>query len=188
VPITVAANILCLTLSVQKCSADVHGQLLKSGSCLCLLPKHAVQHLKHPYHSIFYWPQGLVFNIRTNTPPFPTTTMYFCTYQHLLAQHAPLPSDFCIWRHPPPLNFLSRTRLYDFMSTNSLITSLNCHDHAQPIHCWPSVLQSSRMSEFMCFLMPRWMGPCDAEDIKALLEVHMSVSEVNLDRLAPPGR
>jgi len=30
-----------------------HGQLLKSGSCLCLLPKHAVQHLKHPYQTIF---------------------------------------------------------------------------------------------------------------------------------------
>ena len=30
-----------------------NGQLLKSGSCLCLLPKHAVQHLKYPYSPIF---------------------------------------------------------------------------------------------------------------------------------------
>ena len=36
--------------------------------------------------------------------------------------------------------------------------------------------------------MHRFTGPCDVDDIKALLDRHMSVSEVRLDRLAPPGR
>jgi len=49
----VAVNNLTLAKPVSQVAACFHGQLLKHGSCLCLLPKQAVQHLKHPYKPIF---------------------------------------------------------------------------------------------------------------------------------------
>ena len=48
-----------------------YGQSLKSGSCLCLLPKHAVQRLRQPSLTNFSRPQGHFFLHKHRSPLIP---------------------------------------------------------------------------------------------------------------------